>query len=271
MIPAADLAPRGTRRIPLSRGALFLGAAGIGPPLLCIPGAYHGAWCYEFWLTAFGAAGIGSAALDLRGKGTLAGALDPATGVDDYAEDAVEAAAQLGGAPVLVGHSLGALIAMRAAMRLAPDRVAGLALIAPSPPGNLPGAATVPLVPEEVLQTPPDLDTSAIRFLGGAHPSWLPAYHAALCPESPRAMNERYGLLLPVDPTCLASLPVLVLEAGKDDPARHPPGQDAAIADFLGGTHAVLPGAPHCLMLGEHAAASAAAVIAWYRATIASG
>jgi alpha-beta hydrolase superfamily lysophospholipase len=123
MILAADLAPRGTRRIAMSRGALFLGAAGNGPPLLCIPGAYHGAWCYEAWLASFGAAGIASGALDLRGKGTLIGALDPATGVDDYAEDVVEAAAKLCGAPVLVGHSLGALVAMRAAMRLGPDRV----------------------------------------------------------------------------------------------------------------------------------------------------
>ena len=271
MIPAADLAPRGTRRIAMSRGALFLGAAGNGPPLLCIPGAYHGAWCFEVWLASFGAAGIASGALDLRGKGTLIGALDPATGVDDYAEDVVEAAAKLCGAPVLVGHSLGALVAMRAAMRLGPDRVAGLALVAPSPPGNLPGAATVPLVPEEALRPPPDLETTAIRFLGGAHPRWLAAYHAALCPESPRAMNERYGLRMPVEPACVAGRPVFVLEAGDDDAARHPPGQDLAIARFLGGTHAILPSAPHCFMLGEHAATSGAAVIAWYHAAFASG
>jgi pimeloyl-ACP methyl ester carboxylesterase len=271
MTPADDLAPRGTRRVALGRGAVFLGAAGAGPPLLCIPGAYHGAWCYEAWLDAFAAAGLGAAALEKRGHGTLRGGLLPDTGIDDFAADAVEAAGVLGAPPVLVGHSLGALIAMRAAERLMPGGIAGLVLVAPSPPGNLPGAAKVPLVPEGALRPVPDLATTAERFLGGATPSWLPDYQAKLSPESPRAMNERYDLRLPVDSSRLAGLPVFVLEAGRDDAARHPPGQDAAIATFLGGTHALLPEAPHCFMLGAWAAESAAAIVTWYRATIVPG
>ncbi|WP_137176606.1 alpha/beta hydrolase [Roseomonas sp. AR75] len=271
MIPAEALSPHGTRRVALGQGALFLRADGAGPTLLCIPGAYHGAWCYEAWLDAFAAAGIASAALEKRGHGTLRGRLDPMTGIDDFAADAAEAAAALGAPPVLVGHSLGALIAMRAAQRLMPGGVSGLVLVAPSPPGNLPGAAKVPLVPEGALRPPPDLATTAERFLGGDTPEWLPEYQRKLSPESPRAMNERYDLRLPVDPAHLAGLPVFVLEAGRDDAARHPPGQDAAIAAFLGGTHALLPDAPHCFMLGDWAAESAAAVIAWYRAAVASG
>jgi pimeloyl-ACP methyl ester carboxylesterase len=256
--------PRRTRHVPLSQGGLFVGmAGGAAPPILCIPGGYHGAWCYDLWMEAFAEAGIAAAALEPRGKGTLEAAASPATGIDDYASDAVEAAGQLGGAVVLLGHSLGALIAMRAAMRL--ERVAGLLLIAPSPPANLPGAAAVRLVPDGPMVAPPADAVVVDRYLRGDRPEGVAAYLAALSPESPRVLNDRYALRIPVEPARFAGLPVLVIEAGRDDAERHPPGQDAAIAGFLGGEHLLLPEAPHCMMLAPWAAEGAAAIIAWHR------
>ena len=66
--------------------------AAHGPPLLFIPGAYHGAWCYAGWLKTCRAAGIPCAALDYRGHGSLAGrGLAPDTGVEAYADDVVAA------------------------------------------------------------------------------------------------------------------------------------------------------------------------------------
>ncbi len=62
-----------------------------------------------------------------------------------------------------------------------------------------------------------------------------------------------------------------MLEAGRDDQARHPPGQDRALAAFLGADHVLLPEAPHCLMLAPWEAAAAAPVIAWYRARFRPG
>lgn len=123
---------------------------------------------------------------------------------------------------VLLGHSLGALIALRAAPLV--QHPAGLLLVAPSPPGNLPGAAPVPLVPEDAPRPPPPEDVAVARFLGGTRPAGLAAYVAALSPESPRALNDRYGLRLGIDPARVAGVPVLVVEAGLDDHLRHPPG-----------------------------------------------
>jgi pimeloyl-ACP methyl ester carboxylesterase len=263
LAPPPGRIPPGTRRIALSRGAVFAGP-GEGTPILCIPGGYHGAWCFAPWLALFAAAGIAAAALEPRGKGTLEAGADPATGVDDYATDAVEAAAALGGRAVLLGHSLGALVAMRAAERI--GALAGLLLVAPSPPGNLPGAAPVPLVAEGAMLRPPPEPIAIARYLGGARPDGLAAYLAALSPESPRALNDRYALRIPIDPARIAGAPVLVLEAGRDDPERHPAGQDVGIARFLGGAHRLLPEAPHCLMTGPWAAAGAAPLIAWHQA-----
>ncbi len=263
LTPPPGRVPPGTRRIALSRGAVFVGP-GAGVPILCIPGGYHGAWCFAPWLSLFAQAGIAAAALEPRGKGTLEAGADPATSVEDYVADAVEAAAALGGRVVLLGHSLGALVAMRAAERL--DAVAGLLLVAPSPPGNLPGAARVPTVLEGAMLRPPAEPVAVARYLGGVRPGGLAAYLAALSPESPRVLNDRYTLRIPVDASRLAAVPVLVLEAGRDDPERHPAGQDQAIADFLGGTHQLLPDAPHCLMVGPWAGVSAAALVAWHRA-----
>ena len=265
LAPPAGRVPPDTRRIALSRGAVFLGS-GAGVPILCIPGGYHGAWCFAPWLALFAQAGIAAAALEPRGKGTLEDGADPATGVEDYASDAVEAAAALGGRVVLLGHSLGALVAMRAAERL--GTVAGLLLVAPSPPGNLPGAARVPLVTEGAMLRPPPEPVVVARYLAGARPAGLAAYLAALSPESPRALNERYALAMAIDPARIAGAPVLVLEAGRDDPERHPAGQDAAIARFLGGRHDVIPDAPHCLMTAPWAEASAAPLAAWHRASV---
>lgn len=263
LAPPPGRVPPGTRRIDLSRGAVFVGP-GAGVPILCIPGGYHGAWCFASWLSLFAEAGIAAAALEPRGKGTLEAGADPATGVEDYATDVVEAAAALGGRVVLLGHSLGALVAMRAAERL--DAAAGLLLVAPSPPGNLPSAARVPTVSEGAMLRPPAEPIAVARYLAGAQPPGLADYLGALSPESPRALNDRYALRMPIEPSRLAGVPVVVLEAGRDDPERHPAGQDEAIANFFCGTHRLLREAPHCLMLASWASVSAEPLIAWHHA-----
>jgi pimeloyl-ACP methyl ester carboxylesterase len=263
LAPPPGRVPPGTRRIALSHGAVFAGP-GAGVPILCIPGGYHGAWCFASWLALFAEAGIAAAALESRGKGTLEADADPATGVEDYATDAVQASAAMGGRVVLLGHSLGALVALRAAERL--DGVAGLLLVAPSPPGNLPGAAPVATVPEGAMLRPPAEPVVVARYLAGARPEGLAGYLAALSSESPRALNDRYALRITIEPSRFAGLPVLVLEAGCDDAERHPAGQDAATARFLGGVHRLLPDAPHCLMTGPWARAGAAPLIDWHHA-----
>ncbi len=234
--------------------------AAAGPALLFIPGAYHGAWCYAGWLSACRAAGIACAALDYRGHGSLVDAgLAPDTGIEAYADDVVAAAQSLAAPLVLVGHSLGGLVAMAAAMR---TPLAGLVLVAPSPPGNLPGARALPAVDEAQLRPTPARSEVLERFLGGHDGPHVDACMARLCPESPRALNQRYLLSVPIDAT-LITAPTLVIEAGLDCGLRHPAGQDQAIADFFGGEFTHLAGAPHCMMLGPTCLPALASILDW--------
>lgn len=250
--------------VPVGRAQLRIGLdaqhAAAGPALLLIAGAYHGAWCYAGWLSACRSAGIACAALDYRGHGSLAGTgLAPDTGVEAYADDVVAAAQSFAAAPLLVGHSLGGLVAMVAAMR---TPLAGLVLVAPSPPGNLAGARALPAVDEAQLRPVPARSEVLERFLGGHEGPHVDACMARLCPESPRALNQRYRLSVAIDAARI-SAPALVIEAGLDCGLRHPAGQDQAIADFLGGEFAHLAGAPHCMMLGPSSLPTLKVILDW--------
>ncbi|MCR9073124.1 MAG: alpha/beta hydrolase [Alphaproteobacteria bacterium] len=218
-------------------------------PVLLVHGAYHGAWCWDRWLQRHAEGGRRVHALDLRGHGGLEpDAAFVTAGVADMVQDVVLAIDAIEGRPVLVGHSLGGLIVTLAALQ---RDIAGLLLVCPSPPGNLPGAAKVPLVSEDALCPALTAAQAAERYAPHLDEAELATMAARLCAESPRLLNERYDLRIPVDRSALDSdLPILVVEGGRDDPARHPPGQDAAIAEFLGGRHLRLDDAPHNLMLG---------------------
>jgi pimeloyl-ACP methyl ester carboxylesterase len=256
-------------RTALSHGALYRSEVpgSSKPTVLLVHGAGHGAWCYGAWMRELAGRGYSSAALDLRGHGSCRfdaqgePRLTLDDGIRDYADDVIEAARCLPPRSVLAGHSLGGLVVALAAMDL---DLAGLALLASSPPGNLPNAKAIDAVAATHLTTVPPRDEVLRRFLGGRDPgaATLDRYRAMLCPESPRAMNDRYRLRVPIDPARVRTS-VLVVDADRDDALRHPRGQGAAIARMLGGEHVVLADAAHCLMVGPDAMRSAAVLIDW--------
>lgn len=217
------------------------------PPVLLVHGGYHGAWCWDYWAGRLIAEGREVAALDLRGHGGLAPPPDyPETGVLGFVEDVVAAIDALDRPPVVAGHSLGGLLVPLAAAR---RPTAALLLVCPSPPGNLPGAQRVSLVPEGAPVPPLPAAVARSRYAEHLSDAELADLVAKLCAESPRLLNERYDLRVAVDPAAIGA-PVLVVEGGRDDPERHPAGQDQAIAGFYGGAHLRLDDAPHDLMLG---------------------
>ena len=108
-------------------------------PLLFVHGAFVSAWCWaEHFLPWFAARGWDARAVSLRGHGASAGrgSLDNAS-LDDYVEDVVQVARELGEPPVLIGHSMGAIVAQRAARRAG---ACAMALLAPVPPHGLGGS-----------------------------------------------------------------------------------------------------------------------------------
>lgn len=248
---------------PAGQGRLLTAATPNGRPgLLLVPGAYHGAWCYAHYLDHFARAGLACAAIDLRGHGALPQEEDFIhAGIADLAADVVSALDLLDAPTVVVGHSMGALPALLAASQ---RRVAGVVLMAPSPPANLPGALGLPPVPEDALRAAPPASEIRARFLATTPTRDVSAVAQRLNPESPRVLNDRYLLRVPVDPAAITA-PGLCLEAGLDTHDRHPPGQDRAIARLFGFSHAVLAGQPHCMMYGDPWQASADAILDWYR------
>lgn len=108
-------------------------------PLLFVHGAFLGAWCWdEHFLSHFASLGYDAHAVSLRGHGAspLDGPLDVVR-LDDYVADVLLAARRLGASPVLIGHSMGAIVVQRAARRC---DARAMVLIAPVPPRGLGGS-----------------------------------------------------------------------------------------------------------------------------------
>ena len=110
----------------------------IGPKkatLLFIHGAWLSAWNWEpFFIPYFTNLGYECTALSLRGHGNSQGSLNFSI-TSDYVADVHEVAQSLD-SPILIGHSLGGLIAQ---LYAAQYPVRGLALLASVPPAGLMG------------------------------------------------------------------------------------------------------------------------------------
>ena len=103
-------------------------------PVLFLHGYFADATVFADWLPFFAARGFAPVALNLRGRGgSRPGTEIGGVSIDDYVEDAALAARALG-RPLVVGHSMGGLLAQRLAEL---DLVDAAALIAPAPPRGI--------------------------------------------------------------------------------------------------------------------------------------
>ncbi len=218
------------------------------PPLLLVHGGCHGAWCWEPWLQALPGLGWEGYALSLRNHpGSVA--VDAATfltglTVEDYADDVATVAAHIGRPSVVVGHSLGGIVAQCYAARRGPTpRPAALVLLASVPPGGLGAIRSAPF-PTDVPMLP-DAETAARLFFHSTPAPAVAAAVARLVGESPAVINSyslEPGFPIPRDAvTC----PVLSVTAGYDGT---PCPRDGRIADYYGGTHWHEPEMGHNLM-----------------------
>lgn len=109
-------------------------------PLLFVHGGWHGAWCWDDgFLDFFADAGYRAVAMSLRGHGSSPTDKPlPKVCIEDYIDDVRSVADDLGGAPVLIGHSLGGYTIQR----YLEDRAAPAAVLVGSlPPSGVLGAA----------------------------------------------------------------------------------------------------------------------------------
>ena len=249
---------------------LHLAAAGgaTGTPIVFVHGAFGAPWMWSRnFMPWFAERGHDTYALRLRGTGPISsGAVEP--GLADYLEDLEAAVHQMGGPPVVVAHSLGALVAQMALGRI-PMRA--LALLAPVPPTGMfwssmrlalhaPSlwARTVLSATEAGFAT-----TQATRetlFTDDASEELVREVHVNLCPQPVRPLLEaqwpRY-----VPRAHRLQVPLLTLAAEHD--RLIPVDAVERTARHHGAHHVTVGGTGHAMMLDASWAESALAIAHW--------
>jgi len=248
---------------------LACAAGTAGRPLLFVHGAYVGAWCWaEYWLPWFAAWGHPAYALSLRGHGGSGGRerLNE-FGLADYAEDLHAAIAEMEQPPILVGHSMGALVVQKILER--GIDCPGSVLICPVPPfGILPAtlalAFTRPALFAEIqaMAAGRRVSLEALQqsmFSGPLEAERLQRIAARMQRESSRALLDMSGWGLP-QPRA-ARVATLVLGAARD--VLIPVWLAESSARMLGAEYRRLEGLGHAVMLDAGWQDAARAVLEW--------
>ena len=244
--------------------------------VVMVHGAFCGGWAFEAFRAPFEAAGFEVVAPDLRGHqpGAPSGAV-VGVSMADYAADIARLCADLSEPPVLLGHSMGGLVAQLAARR-APVRA--LVLLAPSPPWGVIGssfeeAATafgVQMIgPFSSGALPPDRGLMRAYSLDRMPKPEREAAVARLGPESAKAVRETLNWWLDpfmttsVGPGAIAA-PSLVI-SGQGD-VVHSSATARAVAERIGAEFQLMPGMSHWLVGEPGWAGVAEAALRWLAA-----
>ncbi len=267
-----------TRRIPAQGHAPALeliearpSGQASGAPLLFIHGGFGGAWMWnEIYLPYFARRGRHAAAVSLRahgGSGGYDGLLR--WSLQDLAEDVRRAHAALPAAPIVIGHSLGGLLAQMLVGRLS---MRALVLLASLPPeglffDGLRLAVTDPHIWTEAYlgsvtgsRLPIEAAGFQILFSEGLPVERIAAYAARMVPESPRVLLEAHapGVIVPA---VLLGIPTLVVSGDIDRLVWRPSALRTAL--YHGGLYRPAPGMGHFLQLDLGAEDVARGVLDW--------
>jgi pimeloyl-ACP methyl ester carboxylesterase len=236
-----------------------------GAPLLFVHGLFAAGWMFERWMMHFAERGRVGYALDLRGHGASAPVADLGrVSVSDYIDDALRVTRSLERA-VVVGHSMGALIAQRLAeLGLASAAV----LVAPAPPRGIP-LISLRLMARQAKYLPALLRSREMRveradadaiILNRVPTEERPTLFARLQADSGRAGREILLGAVAIDHRQVRC-PMAVV-AGDED--RFIPVRVArrVAAKYDASLH-ILPGRAHLMMQEPQWAAAAAVIGRW--------
>lgn len=231
------------------------------PHVVFIHGAGGGGWEWRTWQAEFEARGWPTMAPDLQpAPGGLA-----ATTIEDYVEQVVALLEpRAAGASVLVGASMGGVLALKAAERVRP---AALVLVNSVPPAGTPGW---PRQPAEFPAVMPWSTTSTLEGTRASMPEadeetvlWA---HARWRDESGAVLQALHGGIRASPP----SVPSLVLIGAADQDV--PPGVGTALAERLDADAMRFAGVSHVgALLGQRAPLIARLAREWLEEIVLGG
>lgn len=240
-------------------------------PLLFVHGAWHGAWCWKNFLDYFVARGYAVYALSLRGHGASEGRKRLRwTRIADYVADVAQVAGTLPTPPVVIGHSMGGLVAQKYwETHRAP---AGVLLASVPPTGVL--ATTLRILRQHPLEFfRANLTLSLYPIIGTPTLAREAFYSSALPGDQAqdyflRLQDEAYlgfldMLLFNLPNPSRVHTPLLVLGAS-DDMIFHP-NQIRATARAYSTEAILFPNMAHDMMLEPGWELVAERIIAWLK------
>lgn len=222
-----------------------------GPPLLFVHGYFGRAIAFERMMECLVNGGHRCVAIDLRGHGDSMSPDDLGqVSIHDYADD-VERVAREMGDPIIIGHSMGGLIAQLVALR---GVTRGIVLLAPAPPRGIPvmsirlAVAQFRYMPAILLSRrviPGRADLRAL-VVNRVPESEREVVLDMLVPDSGRAGREMSVFGVPVDKEKLR-VPVLVISGDED--LFIPLSRSERVAKRYAAQLHVAPGRGHMLII----------------------
>lgn len=255
--------------LPRTLGPLHLDTVDVesprGAPVLCLHGLFAGSWVYERFLQLVADRGHPAAALSFRGHPPAPPI--PAIGrtsIAAYCHDAAEAARALD-RPIVIGHSLGGLVALilaarnlvRAAVLVSSAPPRGIMVLGPALVLRMPRYLPALLFSRAFLPRPRDLDALVLNRVPADERE---QYRVRFVPDSGRA--ARQAALGSSDADLGVSRTPLLVVSGDED-RFVPLGVARRIAQRYDAPLHVAPGHGHFLFGEPGWERHAAAVLDW--------
>ncbi len=242
-----------------------------GAPVLFLHGAFCGAWSWaEAFLPFFARRGRHAGALSLRGHGAGDDRRRMGTAtLSDYMADVQRAFAEFPEPPVVVGHSLGGLLAQ---MLIGRVEMRALVLLASLPPEGLFFESPRLIVTDPhiwleavaaavgLTKTPIALAAAELLFAEDVPRGRVRRYAALMTPEAPRALAEAH-FPWPVPSAMFFGIPALVVGGTKDRLVWQISTWRTAV--YHGAAHETAENQGHFLMLDPGAETVARSILDW--------